>query len=376
MWINSIFAREFGYSDVQSNYSRVYAWMANQLGHMTLGLATALIYAWIVDTVSTAAMLIVDWDGRPTLAAKDCECALGCVANNYLLFLASAAILGAILFILGRGAFIPAGEAPHEIAGRYRAIPPKTRQALHGATLAAALAALLFLLIRAMVADDPASAERLVGLFGVAAASFAIAAGVLMLCRDMRYITFGLIAVFAAFWIATAGAGAAEGPRLWIAVALALLFFLYGLSALVVGRDLPERLGRAERWVQAGTIAAIALWYVFAAWDGLEGDWPLAIAAAGSSCTLWWVKEFASDLPNVHQEIATAVARRPEGVLGHGARVEQDYLEDARMDGRTDGMFYLAGAWTGAGVLSDTPVMTHTSWPAGSEMLGLIIFIL
>ncbi|MEL6792326.1 MAG: hypothetical protein AAFP78_02650, partial [Pseudomonadota bacterium] len=51
MWLTEIFAREFGFSDVQSNYSRVYAWMANQLGHMTLGLATALLFVWIVETV-------------------------------------------------------------------------------------------------------------------------------------------------------------------------------------------------------------------------------------------------------------------------------------------------------------------------------------
>ena len=43
-WVKDVFAAEFGNSDVQSNYSRLYAWMANQLGHMTLGLATALAF--------------------------------------------------------------------------------------------------------------------------------------------------------------------------------------------------------------------------------------------------------------------------------------------------------------------------------------------
>lgn len=40
LWLTRIFEAEFGFSDVQSNYSRTYAWMANQLGHMTLGMAT------------------------------------------------------------------------------------------------------------------------------------------------------------------------------------------------------------------------------------------------------------------------------------------------------------------------------------------------
>ena len=50
-WVKDVFAAEFGNSDVQSNYSRLYAWMANQLGHMTLGLATALAYVWIYETL-------------------------------------------------------------------------------------------------------------------------------------------------------------------------------------------------------------------------------------------------------------------------------------------------------------------------------------
>ena len=50
-WVKDVFAAEFGNSDVQSNYSRLYAWMANQLGHMTLGLATALAYIWIYETL-------------------------------------------------------------------------------------------------------------------------------------------------------------------------------------------------------------------------------------------------------------------------------------------------------------------------------------
>ncbi|MEM9009824.1 MAG: hypothetical protein AAGE18_01250 [Pseudomonadota bacterium] len=54
IWLTRIFAVEFGQSDVQSNYSRTYAWLANQLGHMTLGLVTALAYFWLVETLAGA----------------------------------------------------------------------------------------------------------------------------------------------------------------------------------------------------------------------------------------------------------------------------------------------------------------------------------
>jgi hypothetical protein len=49
LWLLKISKAEFGVSDIQANYTRTYAWMANQLGHMTLGLGTALFYVWLVE---------------------------------------------------------------------------------------------------------------------------------------------------------------------------------------------------------------------------------------------------------------------------------------------------------------------------------------
>ena len=66
LWLTRIFAAEFGFSDVQSNYSRTYAWMANQLGHMTLGMATVFFFIWIADTISAFAGLFAGcncWPG-------------------------------------------------------------------------------------------------------------------------------------------------------------------------------------------------------------------------------------------------------------------------------------------------------------------------
>lgn len=58
IWLAKIFEAEFGYSDLLSNYSRTYAWMANQLGHMTLGLVTMLFLMWAAESVSEGIHLL------------------------------------------------------------------------------------------------------------------------------------------------------------------------------------------------------------------------------------------------------------------------------------------------------------------------------
>lgn len=376
MWITKIFAREFGFSDVQSNYSRVYSWMANQLGHMTLGLTTVFFFVWIADTVASTAELAINWSARSRAETGDCELALACAANNYLLFFATGVIALAILAIIWLGLF---GEAepllPGEAKG-YAPIGARARRTLHGVYLAIILLAFWQLLSAAARATTPEEAAWFLHLTGVAAACFAVGAGVLLLCRDRRFFAFALIALFGAFWIATDGAGADPAVRRWSAAALAGLFFLYAMHATVTGRGVPEKMPGLERWLQGLTIAALAAWFVSGTWNGLEGDWPLAIAAAIASGSLWWIKEFGSDLPNVHREIALAAARRPSGLLGLCRLCEKDYLDDARMDARTDGLFYFAGAWISAGVVSDTPVFTAASWESGSELLGLIVFLI
>ncbi|MEL6235505.1 MAG: hypothetical protein AAFR46_13970 [Pseudomonadota bacterium] len=55
-----IFAEEFGVSDLQGNYSRTYSWMANQLGHMTLGLGTALAAVWAIELCGSVLNDLID----------------------------------------------------------------------------------------------------------------------------------------------------------------------------------------------------------------------------------------------------------------------------------------------------------------------------
>ncbi len=367
MWIAAIFAREFGYSDVQSNYSRVYSWMANQLGHMTLGLGSSLLFAWIVDTVSGAARLLADWGARPSAATGECEFEIACIGNNVLLP-AAAALLVALPFI----ASIRLLVADLPVEARSRAVPAGARKAFCGAFIAFALIALAVPGSRAL---GPEGTAHDAWLLGVTAATLTLGAGVLSLCRDVRYLVIALLALFGAFWIATSGAGAEAEARRWVAAALAAIFWLYALISTVWSKTMPEEMGGLERGIQAFAITLLAAWFISGTWNGLEGDWPLAIGAAVGACTLWWIKEFGSDLPNVDDEIRAARARRPPGLYGPSAASEADYFGDARMDARTDALFYFAGAWIGAGVLSRTPVLTTTLWESGSELLGLIVFV-
>ena len=59
-WPMRFFRNEFGVSDVRSNYSRVYSWLANQLGHVTLGLVSSLLFFWIVTLVESFASILCD----------------------------------------------------------------------------------------------------------------------------------------------------------------------------------------------------------------------------------------------------------------------------------------------------------------------------
>lgn len=372
MWVRKIFAREFGTSDVQSNYSRLYSWMANQLGHMTLGLATVLMFFWIADTISATARLIINWSAPLQAADEACNYISLCMANNALLIATSLIILGLITVVCTICMIGRTPEISPDIKARYRPIAIRIRKVSPVVLFALMVIALITLLYKAFSAEDPA---RFIEMLGAATASFVIAAGILAICEDVRYFAFGLIASFGAFWITTGGAGFGAVAHGLVAVALALAFCFYIMAPTIRGEGAAGNIGLPERVVQSVLVIGLTLWFSYSVWNGLEPDWRMAIGAAIASCALWGVKEFGSDIPNVHQEIVSAIAQRPMGVLGECRRVEEDYLRDAQMDSRTDGMFYIAGAWIGAGVLSKTPVMTETSWETGSEMLGLLIFL-
>ena len=126
-----------------ANYTRTYSWMANQLGHMTLGLATTLLFFWVSETLSNVLQVDANW---PALV-------MGAVAPIALIVLlyfvwnhikprinelwvvaALIAFIIALFFKPGRafflGATATASRGPRTTSGRCAAASTRPRQAL------------------------------------------------------------------------------------------------------------------------------------------------------------------------------------------------------------------------------------------------------
>lgn len=441
MWLKDIFAREFGFSDVQSNYSRVYAWMANQLGHMTLGMATAFFFIWIVETTYSFTDDILragDWlaaySSACTSAAGDCTqtvlvisigvCISGlaaymsqrressklfafaftvllavlaygaaygrsCAACWNFLFLTLAMIVVAFGFvaIICTGIFGAKKPVPAGLAARYHAVPPKGSRLLHGLVLVIACIGLWSLWPDAAVAKGSRTSDDPVMIFSIAAAVLFVAGACANLCKDTRFVVIAILSLIAIYLVATDGAGFGQWYQSEgldeLVILLPVAFILHSCIFQVWLAKPAEVFTSREAVTQTAVNVFVAALFTYAMAHLKEDEWRLAIAAGAASLTLWWVKEFASDLPNVHREIYDIGEKRPggahTGILGDCKLVEADYFADARMDARTDGLFYFAGAWIGAGVLTDIPVLTATpqaaGWSSGSEILGLLIFL-
>jgi hypothetical protein len=128
------------------------------------------------------------------------------------------------------------------------------------------------------------------------------------------------------------------------------------------------------------TAFAGGLWFVLATWRGLEAGWAAPVAGAMASMALWWVKEFGSDLPNVAAELRRACDdRRLQGACAAPPEMTLGYWRDGEWDCRTDGLFYFAGAWIGAGLLSSSATLTADgaagAWRSGAEIIGLLLFV-
>lgn len=325
---------------------------------MTLGLLTAFFFVWIADTISAALRVMAA--GEITL-------------SGLFILLPSVFVISAIVFIAGKNVLAPTERqdpVSTTAATRYCAIRPGMRLAINIAFLASFGLMLCYLLPSAM-----AGAESDVIITGKLTAISAIIAGILLLCRDIRYLIGAFTAVFVTSLVTLGEAVPDDGLRLALVLGFSVFFLIFGLASTIYSNNIPDRPEGPEFRIQLWTVVVIAAALLWFAWSPLQGDWSMATGAAMASCTLWWVKEFGSDMPNVYQEIAAATAKRPENILGDSTTVDGDYILDARMDARTDGLFYFAGAWMAAGVLSDTPALAGSDWHSDSEFFGLIIFL-
>ncbi len=384
LWLTRIFEAEFGFSDVQSNYSRTYAWMANQLGHMTLGMATVFFFIWIAETISSFAGLFAGcncWPGVSMDATTYENLSFIQVGGHYL----NHALLTVLALVLVAATFalliMGTKTENHTVSAKERSfyVPLAASTTRGGSWVVLGLLVMgVMITIRSLAfkADPQQATAVYLNWLGVIFATAVVAAAILKLCRETYHFIFAIVSVFGALWIATHGFGAHDDARRFVSLLLAFHFFLFPAWALCFSANARERLERNEQKLQFLTISVLAGAFAYASILGLEEGWRMPIAGAICSLAIWWVKEFGSDLPNVYKEIHDAARRRPGNILGECPLVEKEYADDARMDARTDGMFYFAGAWIGAGVASTIPTLTADVWESGSELLGLGVFLL
>ena len=297
--------------------------------------------------------------------------------NQLLLIAVALLLIGATLVLLVKG-----GKAKHpEVSDKERSfyVPlPPTVSRMGNWIVLALLVLGLGVIIRSMAFKDNPLQEPQIYLdwLGIVFAIAIVAAAILKLCCEKYHFIFAMVSVFGALWIWTHGLGANEDARRLVSILLSIHFFVFPAWALCFSSNARERLERNEQRLQFLTISLLAGAFAFASIAGLEEGWRMPVAGAICSLTIWWVKEFGSDLPNVYKEIYEAARKRPGDLLGTCQMVEKEYADDARMDARTDGMFYFAGARIGAGAASGVPSLTADVWVSGSELLGLGVFLL
>ena len=241
LWLTRIFEAEFGFSDVQSNYSRTYAWMANQLGHMTLGMATVFFFVWIADTMSSFIGLFANCGCWPSLSiAGEASVAemiwfvllevLLVLLNHILLVLVSILLIGATIGLLVVGAKTKGAFVSEKERSFYTPLPSVASQTGNAVVLILLLSGALILIHSLAFKENPQQeAEVYLHWLGVVFASAVVAAAILKLCREMYHFIFAMVSVFGALWIATHGFGQPEEVRQTVSIMLSAHFFIFPL---------------------------------------------------------------------------------------------------------------------------------------------------
>ena len=369
-WVKDVFAAEFGNSDVQSNYSRLYAWMANQLGHMTLGLATALAFIWIFETLHDLALR----QGGAWYASG------GARLLNF----------GGLVMLVGVGCVVAytrlkssAVQDGTDHRNRIYPLPPKL-----GLWIGLAIAALMIALyVRILHIERTDTNGGLIQMYALTGAALTMLGAITILSKDWRALVLGYLYVAGAWWLASANLQEQLGLKQSIAT---VLIVVLAAVLLVTARNYDEnhqKVRGPKAWLFSLvlTAATAALFWSLDWWTaGLdqraleranitEPQWRLACAAAIAALALWFVKEFGSDIPLVSTEIATAArARRTQGHEDY-PEIEQAYFSDAVWDARTDGVFYVSGAIIAIALLTQTGTV-ETTWASGPDFLGVLAF--
>lgn len=441
IWLQDIFAAEFGFSDALSNYSRNYAWMANQLGHMTLGLGVTLIVYWLANTVAEAGALhfahgfggvLIIGAGVAayryadqfvfTGAAFALACPLaalvtlggplsgeihpsapnisGHVLQSFMAAIVAAFALGLLVLSALAVKKFGASRAGAGAPASAQASPDPLDVTLDLArtvwhwraafVLTAAFAIFSSARAISLLAVDAPGA---LGFLGATSATLLAMLVVLILTKDGRWALPAVLALILAAFASTDGFGlahaGADGASYRAAVLILTTGGLSVASWLVMSPY--RRLVRSGHWLGSGPVFLIAHLLVAALlllglWPSIDLAWGLPAGAALASCAIWTVKEFASDMPNVRNDIERA--RRQRARLGTPRdaglpSLERAFVRDAALDASADSVFYLAGALIGLGVLlpSSAPAALHAgaglyAWSADIEIVGFGVFLL
>ena len=308
------FDEEFGSSDTQSNYSRLYSWMANQLGHMTLGLIVALFCYWSRETILNFFDVYATppTDAGPGILFGDGD--VFRMIDAYLLavaMLASLALLAtAVVFAyeahvmrktraLGHDASYVAQLKRMNVVKRTKddeardAAKPKLGRAIlkqyRWIFLACALGGLALLLARDLFLGEMIAAVQGAGWWLAHLYPTAIlAAALFFVSRNMRYVWLGIVmlAIATHLWIGAAAPDGVFGESADMVTAALFASFVLILGA---GCDCRRRftVGLARGIEEHGAELD----------EGDDSDAAWGVAAAGAALVLALGVNWTSDGP-------------------------------------------------------------------------------
>lgn len=310
LWLLRISRAEFGVSDLQANYTRTYAWMANQLGHFTLGLGTALAYLWLVEGLQEA---------LGHLTAPPAGAALtGPVA--------AAAVTGLAAAVMWRR-LSGLGPAPLDAAeGAVPATAPLRRATAFFTVM---------LLLGAVAATWPtAQVARAAGLV------FAVAVALAALDQARR----------------RGDAGAARPHQPGGCRGLWLIVLAAALGAFAVWFFAIAMLAPGGAWADPDRLAGIVT----------------GMGAAFVSLAVWGTKEFGNDQRGILTELQRARTLRGPDCPAREAGLR--LREEGLWDSIADGFFYVTGAVLAVGIIASPPRLGDGFVQSGWELGAVAFF--
>lgn len=427
-------------SDFMANYARGYVWSANQFGHFTIGLLTALSYVWTLDVLvrllqASDAMQIVfggreggvggffqafrsDLAEQPALMVMSVALGLALVVG-FLILIVRVATRRLPLNAL-RAARARRAEATGRAASESHLLIDASSGRLWGeAALRVALVASLLAMLAALaaVAGEELSSSAIRGAYlwraelvatAFATLFFAAVAAALSHSSLHTALSWTALAIAGVIWSAErAQVGLFQDVAPAPPEALAALFgdrepliyllalFIALLAALALRPAGFRRTGRepAPLFLGAIAIGVVGLGLLTVIEPPMEPFWPgagaaidNAVAAVIAALAVWWVKEFGADLRWAELEIDLAHERRLRN--GHPTRVgDVDLIEDlrpsqeacradAQADSRTDALFYLLGALLAGAIIASPGVFTDSLWRSAFPTLAAIGFLI